>query len=169
MFDARRPILSTMMLAKSGFEIKRSSKEHCIMARGKVIAMAQHNGLPFLESYPEEADVQPVKNYGGHGVEPSQEAELFDGACDAMIAQGDARRARGNLIPPGPSHPERRQHELTRSPFRAWCHCCVSGRGTENPHAQGKKGPDRSSPWSRPTMRSCTQLVVRTTMCRSWS
>lgn len=123
----------------------RNSKEHYIMKRGKVISISEHSGRSFLESHPGEAVVQPVESGGGHGEEPSQDWELFDGACDIMITQGAARRARGILIPPGPSLAEHREHVLTHLPSRAWCPSCVSGRGKEHPHAQGGKDP--ASAW----------------------
>ena len=67
---------------------------------------------------------------------------------DSMIAQGssaDCRSEDGDgepgmrtplrkMDPKMASEDERREHELTHLPFRAWCAHCIKGKGREDPH-----------------------------------
>ena len=52
----------------------------------------------------------------------------------------EGRRAKGMTAPMKVSDKEREEHELTHTPFRAWCPYCVRARGQfqEPGHQQGQ-------------------------------
>ena len=52
----------------------------------------------------------------------------------------EGREARKIPSPIGPSREERERHNLTHTPYRAWCPHCVRARDRNNPHYQGKPG-----------------------------
>lgn len=81
-----------------------------------------------------------------HDHSESKETELYDGTGGDMNSEGDVRKARGILIPSGPSPAARREHELTHMPYRSWCQSCVAGRGKESPHQQRRKDPSTTWP-----------------------
>eukprot|EP00974_Lingulodinium_polyedra_P045476 4360182-Lingulodinium_polyedra.AAC.1 len=60
---------------------------------------------------------------------PSSESAL---PVDQRPAEG--RRARGVMVPSGPTAEEREEHCLTHVWFRAWCSACVKGRAPDDPH-----------------------------------
>ena len=71
-------------------------------------------------------------------------------------------------VPCVPTAKERRGHNLTHYPFRAWCVCCVAGRATAAPHFRGgdKEVPaggelhfDYCFLRSRPTEEPATTIV----------
>ena len=73
---------------------------------------------------PEAPQVEP----GYHPLPPVPDA--------VPISGGAGRRARGLMIPKGPSDRERAEHELTHWPFRSWCGHCAQSRGHAGAHQQ---------------------------------
>ena len=45
----------------------------------------------------------------------------------------------GLTAPTKVTQKEREEHERTHTPYRAWCRCCVKGRGTKAPHRRRKE------------------------------
>ena len=48
--------------------------------------------------------------------------------------EAGARRPRTRRAPDEPTDEERREHEITHTPFRSWCRQCAQARGKANPH-----------------------------------
>ena len=57
----------------------------------------------------------------------------------------EARRAKGVMIPVGPTAVERADHDLTHVWFRAWCSSCVKGRAPDDPHQRSAEPYDTQS------------------------
>ena len=66
------------------------------------------------------------------------------GQFDSETEEGRAPRVlRG---PQRVTKEEVEEHEVTHTPYRAWCRYCVRGRGRNAPHARGKDGKDTKTP-----------------------
>ena len=46
----------------------------------------------------------------------------------------ESRVPRAKRAPNEPTNEEIRVHEITHTPYRNWCPCCVAGRGKSDPH-----------------------------------
>ena len=58
----------------------------------------------------------------------------------------EAKRAKGARLPDEPTADERKEHMLTHSPYRQWCHHCVAGKARGARHnllRQVRKVPTR--------------------------
>ena len=53
-------------------------------------------------------------------------------------------RAKVPPAPYTPSAPERKAHEATHCPYRAWCSDCVAGKTPERRHLTGKANPEKA-------------------------
>ena len=64
-----------------------------------------------------------------------REQEEPGGESDGREMEGEeGRRVRGIVAPTRVSARERAEHELTHTPYRAWCPYCVMGRGKNTGH-----------------------------------
>ena len=65
--------------------------------------------------------------------EEEKEEELAE--CEERQEEGEGGRNPQRLIAPHRvSKEEREAHELTHTPYRAWCRHCVKARGRNTPH-----------------------------------
>ena len=71
----------------------------------------------------ERAEEEGSLSQGGQGEEEEATEEGEEG-----------REAKSARSPVKVSSEEREKHELTHTPFRAWCKFCVQGRGTNEAH-----------------------------------
>ena len=80
--------------------------------------------------------VEPCQRPGSSGDSLSQEVAAGTGDMDhgRMDEGEDGRRPRGLRAPFVVSKEERELHELTHTPYRAWCPHCVRARGRNTPH-----------------------------------
>ena len=76
----------------------------------------------------------------GDGLSPDvaaeeEEKEEEPTECEERQEEGEGGRDPQRLIAPhGVSKEEREAHELTHTPYRAWCRHCVKARGRNTPH-----------------------------------
>jgi hypothetical protein len=62
------------------------------------------------------------------------EEEVVDDEVDESSEEGRVPRER--RAPNEPTNNEIRLHEITHTPYRSWCPCCVAGRGRASPHSK---------------------------------
>ncbi|CAE7832753.1 RE2 [Symbiodinium sp. CCMP2592] len=55
-------------------------------------------------------------------------------------------RPRGLRAPRNPTEQERAEHELTHTPYQAWCEKCVEGKAREDPHRRREPSDDPVTP-----------------------
>lgn len=161
--DVKRPVLSTMMLAKQEVYLQHHPEQLVITKPRRSIVMTESNGLPFLQFYPGEADALPVEMEDQQDHTMNKDTELYDGTGGGMTSEGDVRKARGILIPPGPSPAIRRLHELTHMPERSWCQSWWQGEATKAPISNAALIRRLYGQLSRPTTRSYTRPATRAT------
>ena len=152
-FDVKRAILSTMKLAKKGYIFFHGPNGHYIQQGSDRVKMFEKNGLPYVKFWIDSGSsgaklVAPIQ-YGGATASTDaiprvttnadDDSETFAGVGGDMISDKEAQRARGILVPKGPSAAERTAHELTHLPYRTWCEFCVKGRAKESPHTKVTK------------------------------
>ena len=79
---------------------------------------------------------------GDLGQEVATEAENLAVAPGGVLGEEEeveeGREAVGLTAPIKVSQKDREEHELTHTPYRAWCKCCVKGRGQKMPHLKNK-------------------------------
>ena len=89
----------------------------------------------------DEADAEESKEADESGEERKEEDDK-DGLSHEVVTEDEeateegeeGRKAVGSKIPQKVSKDERQAHELTHTPYRAWCKHCVRGRGKNRAH-----------------------------------
>lgn len=90
LFDAKRPILWAMMLAKQGFDIQHNAKQHHNRQRGRTIVMSCAQRVAVPQVLPDEADVHPLGAEGEHEHIAGKETALYDGIGGSDARKGEA-------------------------------------------------------------------------------
>jgi len=84
----------------------------------------------------EDRGARAEESQGEHGDADGSEQKDEDTLDQELAAEEDGeegRPARGLPAPAKVSKLEREEHERTHTPYRAWCKCCVMGRGKSTP------------------------------------
>ena len=61
-------------------------------------------------------------------------------------ASAEAVKVRVARTPTQPTEEERRQHDITHTPFRSWCRSCVLGRARNDPFVAQDDEKDKALP-----------------------
>ncbi|CAE7681372.1 unnamed protein product [Symbiodinium sp. CCMP2592] len=82
----------------------------------------------------EEAEAAEEEEAAGNPAPLEEQAEQPDS------------RPRGLRAPRNPTAQERAEHELTHTPYQAWCEKCVEGKAREDPHRRREPSDDPVTP-----------------------
>ncbi|CAE7562226.1 unnamed protein product [Symbiodinium sp. CCMP2592] len=82
----------------------------------------------------EEAEAAEEEEAAGNSAPLEEQAEQPDS------------RPRGLRAPRNPTAQERAEHELTHTPYQAWCEKCVEGKAREDPHRRREPSDDPVTP-----------------------
>ena len=85
----------------------------------------------------EEEQVEEQEQEEEQVEEQEQEEEFWCRPCEEEDDRGEGEEGRTPVrmaTPCRPSKQEREEHDLTHTPFRAWCKYCVMGRARMNQH-----------------------------------
>ncbi|CAE7522738.1 unnamed protein product [Symbiodinium sp. CCMP2592] len=74
-----------------------------------------------------------------------EEAAGNPAPLEEQAEQPDSR-PRGLRAPRNPTAQERAEHELTHTPYQAWCEKCVEGKAREDPHRRREPSDDPVTP-----------------------
>ena len=78
-----------------------------------------------------------------------KKSEEEDGGDLQVDEKVEERRSPVRIPAPcRPSKQEIEEHELTHTPFRPWCRCCVKGRANKKPSCEEEQGGEKDGEWS---------------------
>ena len=92
-------------------------------------------------------DVEPCQRPGSSGDSLSQGVATgeLDEDVHGRLGEGEqGRQPIGMRAPFAVTKEEREQHELTHTPYRAWCPHCVRARGRNTPHRSRAQDHEQS-------------------------
>ena len=84
-----------------------------------------------------EEDAEGAGERVSESAERSEERDGGDGGGEDEDDECEGRPVRTRAVPYVPTDKDRREHNLTHYPFRAWCACCVAGRAAAGAHYRG--------------------------------
>ena len=62
---------------------------------------------------------------------------LGENGSDDEQQSEESRVPKTKRAPHEPTNDEIKSHEITHTPYRSWCPCCVAARGKSSPHSKG--------------------------------
>ncbi|CAE7226937.1 unnamed protein product [Symbiodinium sp. CCMP2592] len=111
--------------------ISRAVEDSHILWPDGVRASILKRGSQFLLPYERAAEEEEA---AGNPAPLEEQAEQPDS------------RPRGLRAPRNPTAQERAEHELTHTPYQAWCEKCVEGKAREDPHRRREPSDDPVTP-----------------------
>ncbi|CAE7197770.1 unnamed protein product [Symbiodinium sp. CCMP2592] len=156
--DIEDEILSISRAVEAGAGIWLHREDSHILWPDGVRASILKKGSQFLLPYERELPpgstnrVAPVEDVAMEAAadEEAEAAKEEEAAGNPAPLEEQAEqpdsRPRGLRAPRNPTAQERAEHELTHTPYQAWCEKCVEGKAREDPHRRREPSDDPVTP-----------------------
>ncbi len=137
-----RPVANSNLRSDEAIQVLRKRKE--VGDEQKEEAREEADDSKRARSSTDQADSNGLGQRMATGNEEEEEAEGSAGEANGAEST-DEEEGRRPVMAPTPQKVSKREveeHNLTHTPFRAWCRHCVRGRAKNTPHRRSGKDED---------------------------